>query len=176
MRGADDVGAFRQGDPASRWALGRYLVGRALAVQVSRALLVLALLVAAFAVATYLGGLPVLAVLIGLVAVSVLGARAILGAILRRTTVPALAAGDEGRLRGLEADTRKDVGRELRRLGLPSRTLTMPLLAVRLAGRRRADVLARLRDFDVDRVVPAARLDDLHLLLRSQARLARPPR
>ena len=131
--------------------------------------MLLALVIAAVAVALYFGGLTVLAVLVALVAIAVLGARAILGAILRRTTMPALAAGDEQRLRSLEADTRKDVARELRRLGLPSRVLTMPLLGLRLAGRRRADVLSRLRDFDVERVVPPARVDDLHLLLRAQA-------
>jgi hypothetical protein len=171
-----DVGSFRQGDPLSRWALGRYLLGRALAVQVSRVLFVLALLVGAVAVAAYFGGLTVLAVLIALVAVVVLGARAILGALLRRLTVPALAPGAEQRMRALVADTRKDVTRELRRIGLPSRSVTLPLLAVRLAGRRRAEVLTRLREFDVERVVPANRLDDLHLLLQAQASRGEPLR
>jgi hypothetical protein len=164
------VGAFRQGDELSRWALGRYLLGRALAVVVGRALLVIAVAIAAIAVAIYFGGVTVLAVLIALVAVAVLGARAVLNAILRHTTVPAMAPDAEHRLRTLVADTRKDVLAELRRLGLPGRTLTLPLLAARLAGRRRGEVLRRLRDFDVERVVPASRLDDLHLLLNAQAR------
>jgi hypothetical protein len=76
----------------------------------------------------------------------------------------------EQKLRALVADTRKDVARELRRLGLPSRTVTMPLLGVRLAGRRRGEALAKLRNFDVERVVPGGRLDELHLLLGSRAR------
>lgn len=168
--GRPDVGSYRQGDQLSQWALGRYLLGRALAVQVSRALLVMALLIAALGVGVYFAGSTVLAVLIALVAVAVLGARALIGAILRRTTVPTMDPHDEQRLRALVADTRKDVAHELRRLGLPSRTLTMPLLAARLAGRRRAQVLTRLREFDVARVVPAARLDDLHLLIGAQAR------
>ena len=44
--------------------------------------------------------------------------------------------------------------------------LTLPLLAVRLAGKRRKDTFERLRAFEIDRAVPPARLDELHLLLR----------
>jgi hypothetical protein len=62
------------------------------------------------------------------------------------------------------------VRRELRRLQLPSHTVTMPLLAVRLLGRRRGEVIARLRGFDIDRVVPAARVDDLHLVIQAMSR------
>jgi hypothetical protein len=164
------VGEFRPGSPASRWALGRFLLGRALAVQVSRALLVVALVIAGAAVGIYFAGSTVFAVLIGLVAVAVLAARAILGAILRRLTFPALSAEDDRRLRRLVGDTRKDVARELRRVGVPGSSVTLPLLAVRLAGRKRAAVLARLRNFDVERVVPAGRLDELHLLLDARAR------
>lgn len=167
---SDDVGAFAQGSAASRWALGRYLLGRALAVQVSRVLFVIAAFIVAVAVAVSLVHLTVLAVLIALVAVAVLAARALLGAILRRVTLGAQDSETERRLAGLVADTRKDVARELRRIGLPSRSLTMPLLAIRLAGRRRGQVLARLRSFDVERVVPGGRLDELHLLLDGQAR------
>jgi len=64
------------------------------------------------------------------------------------------------------SDTHGDVLRELRRLGLPSHLWTLPLLALRLAGRRRAETFERLRAFDIDRAVPKARLDELHLLLR----------
>ena len=44
--------------------------------------------------------------------------------------------------------------------------LTLPLLAVRLAGRRRKDTLDAAARFEIDRAVPPARLDELHLLLR----------
>ena len=37
-----EVGDFRQGSPLSQWALGRYLVGRALTESVGNALLVVA--------------------------------------------------------------------------------------------------------------------------------------
>jgi hypothetical protein len=166
----DDVGAFTQGSAASRWALGRYLLGRALAIQVSRALLVIAAVILGVAVAAYFGHLLVLTVFIGLIAVAVLAARALLGAILRRVTLGAQDPETERRLARLVADTRKDVAKELRRIGLPSRSLTMPLLGLRLAGRRRGEVLARLRAFDVERVVPSGRLDELHLLLDAQTR------
>lgn len=57
--------------------------------------------------------------------------------------------------------------RELRRIGLPGRVVTLPLLALRLPGRRRrADTVTRLRGFDIERVVPKARLDETFLLLR----------
>lgn len=171
---ADDVGAFRQGSEASRWALGRYLLGRALAVQVSRVLLVVAAVILAVAVGVYFAHVTVLAVLIGLIAVAVLAARAGLGAILRRLTLGAFDPDAERHLATLVASTRKDVAHELRRLGLPSRTLTMPLLGVRLAGRRRNEVLSRLRGFDVERVVPPGRLDELHLLLDGRARRGGP--
>jgi hypothetical protein len=165
-----DVGAFNQGDGLSRWALGRYLLGRALAVQISRALLLVALVIAAIGVGSYFAGSTALAILIGLVAVFILMARAILGAVLRRTTVPSLDPDGERRLAALVGDTRKDVVRELRRIGLPSRSVTMPLLAFRLAGRRRAEVMRKLRDFEVERVVSPGRLDEVHLLMAPGAR------
>jgi hypothetical protein len=34
-----------------------------------------------------------------------------------------------------------------------------------MLGRRRAKTFARLREFDIDRAVPKARLDELHMLL-----------
>jgi hypothetical protein len=70
----------------------------------------------------------------------------------------------EDRMNALVKATRGDVLRELRRLGLPGRSLTLPWLAVRLLGRRRNATLLRLRGFDIDRVVPPARVDELHLL------------
>ena len=66
--------------------------------------------------------------------------------------------------------------RELRRIGLPGRVWTLPLLAFRLfSSRRRQDTLARLRTFQVERAVPRARLDELHLVLREAYRSGVPP-
>jgi hypothetical protein len=45
----------------------------------------------------------------------------------------------------------------------------MPLLAVRLTGRRRTETLDRLRAFEVERAVPGSRVDELHMLLRTAA-------
>jgi hypothetical protein len=165
----DSIGDFRQGNQLTQWALARYLLGRALAVQASRTLIGLALLIAAVAVLVYYGGLTVLAVLIGLMAVVVLGVRSLVGALLRRTTMAMLPPAADQALNRLVRDTRADIGRELRRIGLPGRPWTMPLLIGRILGRRRADTFARLREFDVDRVVPAARLDELHWLVTAAA-------
>ena len=104
--------------------------------------------------------------LLVVLAVGVLLLRAALRAILRRLTATDQYGPVEARLRSLVRDTHADVLRELRRVGLPSHAWTLPLLAVRLIGRRRKETVARLREFDVDRAVPKARLDELHMVLR----------
>jgi hypothetical protein len=173
-RGADpgapaiDVGDFEQGTPVSRWALARYLVGRAVAESVSRSLLLVGLLVVGLAaVAEWVLHSTFLAVVVAIIALGVLGLRAILRAVLGRLIAADQMAPLEARLRALIADTRSDVLRELRRIGLPGRTWTLPLLAFRLVGKRRRETLERLRGFDVDRAVPRSRIDELHLLLRA---------
>jgi len=162
-----EVGEFRQGSPLSQWALARYLVGRAIGESVSRTLLVVAGLLLLAAVAVQWGlHLTLVTVLIVIVLLGVLLLRWLLRAILRRLTAADRYGPIEERLRELVSDTHGDVLRELRRLGLPSHLWTLPLLALRLAGRRRAETFERLRAFDIDRAVPKARLDELHLLLR----------
>jgi hypothetical protein len=163
---AEEVGEFRQGTPLSRWAFARYLVGRAIGESVGRTLLVVAGVVLALAVVCqWVLHATVPAVLLAVVAVGVLLLRAALRSVLRRLTEADRYGEIETRLRRLVADTRGDVLRELRRLGLPSHTVTLPLLAIRLIGRRRKATVAKLREFDIDRAVPKARLDELHLLL-----------
>jgi hypothetical protein len=170
---ADDVGAFRQGSSTSRWALARYLVGRAIIESVGTSMLLVAVAVLGLAaVAEWALHSTFLAVLLALVAGVVLLVRAGVLAIVRRLTAADRLGPVEERLRALVSDTRSDVLRELRRLGLPSHMLTLPLLAVRLVGRRRKDTFTRLASFEVDRAVPPARLDELHLLLRDS--LGRP--
>jgi hypothetical protein len=167
--GDAEIGAFRQGTPASRWALTRYLAGRAIAEAVGRTLLVIALVVLVLGAACWAGHLRVVAALLFVVAVGVLLMRVALLAVLRRLTAFRQYHPLEERLVALVRETRGDVHRELRRLGLPSRTLTLPLLAVRLLRRRsRGATLERLSDFRIEHVVPAARVDELHLLLRSR--------
>lgn len=134
---------------------------------VSRALMVFALLVVAVAVLVWWAGPHWLAVLIGVFAVTVLVLRALLGAVLRRVTGVGYFGPAEDRMRRLVAETRGDIRTELRRIGVPSRSWTLPVLAWRLARRRRrAETLARLRRFDAERVVPGSRLDELHMIVR----------
>jgi hypothetical protein len=171
-----DVGAFRQGSALSRWALARYLVGRALGESISRALLILAALILGLAAVIGWGlGSTFWAVVVSLVALAVLAMRAVLRAVLRRLTAVEQADALAARLRALVSDTRADVLRELRRIGLPGRTWTLPLLALRFLGRkRRRDAVARRRTFDLDRVAPPGRVDELHLVLRAHGS-AQPP-
>jgi hypothetical protein len=162
-----DVGQFEQGTPGSRWALGRYLVGRAIGEFVGRALTVFALLVVALAALAWWLGPHWLAGLIGVFAVTVLLLRSLLGAVQRRATGAGYFGPAEDRMRRLVAETRGDIRTELRRIGVPSRTWTLPLLVWRLARRtRRAETLQRLRDFDAERVVSRSRLDELHMIVR----------
>ncbi len=163
---ADDIGDFRQGSPLSQWALARYLVGRALGESVGHTLLMVALVLLGLAAAGEWGlHSTVLAVVMAVLAVLVLLLRAGLRTILRRLTEADRYGPIETRLRELVSDTRGDVLKELRRVGLPSHTVTLPLLAMRLIGRRRKATLARLREFEIGRAVPKARLDELHMLL-----------
>ena len=162
-----DAGAFEQGSPVSRWALARYLVGRALGESVSRSLLIVALGILVLAGLVEWLGSTFWSIVIAVVALAVLAMRATLRAVLRRLTAADQVGPIEARLHALVADTRSDVLVELRRIGLPGRTWTLPLLAVRLLGRqRRRKTVARLRTFDIDRVVPKSRVDELHLILR----------
>ncbi|HEU5266780.1 MAG TPA: hypothetical protein VFU35_08765 [Jatrophihabitans sp.] len=160
-----EVGEFRQGTPASRWALSRYLIGRAIIEAVGISMLVVAVLFFAIAAACewwlHQTAAAVLALIFGLVTLLV---RAASLAVLRRVTAVGRFGPHEDRMNALVKQTRGDVLRELRRLGLPGRSLTLPWLAVRLLGRRRNATLLRLRGFDIDRVVSPARLDELHLL------------
>lgn len=165
-----EVGDFRQGSALSQWALARYLVGRAIGESLSRALLVLGVAVLAVAgLVEWDTGSTFWAVVIALVAVGILTMRAVLRAVLTRLTALGAHGPLEARLRALVVDTRSDVRAELRRIGLPGHPWSLPLLALRFFGRdRRRRTVERLRRFDVDRAVPAARLDELHLMLRSR--------
>ena len=166
-RDGPEVGGFEQGTPGSRWALGRYLVGRAIGEYVSRGLLVFALIIVGLAALVWWVGPHWLAILIGVFALCVLLFRWPLGALLRRATGAGYFGPLEDRMRRLVADTRGDVRGELRRIGVPSRTWTLPLLGWRLIRRRhRAETMRRLRQFDVERVVPSSRLDELHLIVQ----------
>src|SRR3954449_9988430 len=82
-----EVGEFRQGSPLSRWALARYLVGRAMAESVSRTLLLIAaVLLAAAAGAQWGLHLTSVLVLLLIVALMILLLRWVLVAVLRKLT------------------------------------------------------------------------------------------
>jgi hypothetical protein len=163
-----EIGDFRQGTAASQWALARYLVGRAITESVGWALLLVGIVLLVLgAIAQLTAHLTFLAVVLVVLAVMVLVLRWALLGIVRRLTGFERFGPLEDRMRALVEDTRSDVLKELRRIGLPSHLVTLPLLALRLFGRaRRKDTVTRLRRFDTARAVPKARLDELHLLLR----------
>lgn len=161
-----EVGQFRQGSELSQWLLARYLVGRAVGESIGLALWLVGLLMLAGAGVLWWQHWNGSAIFLAFVAVIVLSLRSAALALLRRLTALPV---DRRRLGVLLADTRSGVLRELRRLGLPGRTWTLPLLALRLLRRRRRrETLLRLRGFDLDRAVPPARLDELHLLLHGR--------
>jgi hypothetical protein len=166
-----EVGDFRPGSPWSQWALGRYLVGRAMTESIGTSLLLVALVFLGLAaLSQWLLHSTLLAVLLVIVAVFDLLLRWLLLTIVRRLTAFPHYAPIEDRLNALVRDTRGDVFRELRRVGLPSHVWTLPLLAVRLVrSSRRAETLAGLRAFEIQRVVPKARLDETYLLLQQAA-------
>ena len=167
-----DVGEFRQGTAASRWALARFLVGRAIIESVGWALLLVALVFLVLAVAAGVGlHSTFLAVVLAVLGVGTLLMRFVLLGVVRRLIGFERFGPHEDRMRALVDDTSSDVLTELRRIGLPGRVITLPLLAFRFLGReRRADTVARLRKFDTERAVPKARLDEMYLLLRSAFR------
>ncbi|HZY77267.1 MAG TPA: hypothetical protein VFE40_13185 [Jatrophihabitantaceae bacterium] len=159
-----DVGEFRQGSTLSQWALTRYLIGRAVGESLGIGLAVFGVLGLVAAVLLWWQHWLVPAAVIALGALCVLLMRAVLLALLRRLTA---LPGTSRRLREIVGETRGDVLRELRRLGLPGRSWTLPLLAWRLIRtRHRRTTFERLRGFDLARAVPPARLDELHLLLQ----------
>jgi hypothetical protein len=162
-----DVGSFDQGNEFTRWALARYIVGRVILERVSWALLGFAL------VFLVLGGLcewglhsTFLAVLCVLVALAILAMRAILRAVLHRLMAAAAYGPLEDRVRAITSGAGAAVLAEMRRVGLPGHMFTLPLLAPRLVGRRRHETMAKIRQFDVERAVPKARRDELHMVLR----------
>lgn len=161
-----EVGDFRQGDPASRWALARYLVARTLGDNAVRAVLGVAILFAVLTVVLVAVSAPVaLSVLVGLVTLGWFVAWRIARALWSRLTGGPALAPVRHELDKLVGETRPDVRRELRRLDLPAHPFAAFAFAVRLIGRRRAETTTRMRGFDVDRVVPAARVDRVYLLL-----------
>ena len=164
-----EIGDFRQGSPLSQWALARYLVGRSLGVSIGNNLLGIALvLLGVGALLQWTLHTTFWAIVVTVLALIVLGMRALVRALLNNLTAANRYGPLEDRLRSLVSDTRKDVLAELRRVGLPGRPWSLPLLAVRLSRpSRRRETLDKLRNFDLDRAVAPARVDELHHIMRA---------
>ena len=159
--------------PLTATVLARYLVGRAIAARVSVSLMVIALVIIAGAAALWIWVSHGLAIFLGIVALFVLGFRALLMAVLRRLMAVGQLGPAEYKIKSMVADTSGDLRRELRRIGLPASTFGLPLLAIRLLGRRRRETLTRFGQFDVTNVVPKTRLDELQFVVRNDI-LGRP--
>jgi hypothetical protein len=75
-------------------------------------------------------------------------------------------------VRRLVARTGRGLRRELRRAGLPGTPWAPLLILLRLMRPyRRRETASALARVDLNRVVPASQLDELHLLLQSAGRL-----
>lgn len=156
---------------ASEGALRRYLLTRALGRSVIQTVQWSAISILLIGVLCWLGGLKVLAVLIGLFGLAVLLVRAMLSGIERRLTGSARLGAIEPRVARLVSRTGRGLRRELRRVGLPGLPWAPMLIALRLIRPfRRAQTLRALSQVDLARVVPASQLDELHLLLQTGRR------
>lgn len=153
----------------SEAALRRYLLSRALGRSVIQTVQWSGISILAVAVLCWLGGLKVLGILIGLVAVFVLVLRAMLAGLERRLTGSAQLGGLEPRVARLVAKTGRNLRRELRRVGLPGLPWAPLLIALRLIRPlRRARTLRALSQVELANAVPPDQLDELHLLLQSR--------
>lgn len=165
------VGRFRQGTLSTQWALGRYLVGRVIIARISAGLMLTALIVLAVAAVVWWLGPNWLAVLIGLLALPILLVRVVIRTAVGRLTEAHVFGPAEDQVRRMIGDTGGDFRRELRRIGVPSSIFGFPVLLIRLLRTRsRRTLLERMRGFDLTRVVPPSRIDELHMLIRSVRR------
>ena len=162
-----DVGSYEQGTEFSRWALARYIVGRVILERVSWALLVLAVVLLVLAgVSGWVLHSTLLAVLLVILALGVFALRGLLRFVLHRLMNAKAYGPMEERVGRIVNGASRGVFAEMRRVGLPSHILTLPLLLFRLLGKRRAVTMERIRHFEVDRAVPKASRDELYLVIR----------
>jgi hypothetical protein len=175
--GSPFAGAIRFGIPRpgridSEASLRQYLLTRALGRSVLNTVQWSAVAILAIAVACWLGGLKVLAVLVGLVALFVLLVRSLLARLGRQLSGADQLGAAEPQVRRLVSRTGRGLRRDLRRVGLPGTPWAPLLIALRLLRPfRRAQTVQALARIDLNRVVPASQLDELHLLLQSSRRL-----
>jgi hypothetical protein len=174
--GADEpaVGRFRPGSLSTQLALGRYLVGRVIIARVNAGLMVTALVIIAIAALVWWVGPHWLAILVALLALPVLIVRALVRWFIARITDAHTFGPAEAQVRTMIGDTGGDFRRELRRIGVPASIFSFPLLLIRLMrSSSRRTLLERIRAFDLTKVVPPSRVDELQMLITSLRRTER---
>jgi hypothetical protein len=163
-----EVGNVRPGSTASQAALRRYLLTRALGSSIVRTVQWSAIAIVLLAALCWLGGLKVLAVLVGLVGVFVLLVRVLLNAIQRRLSRSDQLGALEPRVAALVSRTRRGLRQELRRVGLSGAPWAPLLIVFRLLRPiRRIETVQALTRIDLAKVVPPSQVDELYLLLRN---------
>ncbi|HEX8092210.1 HAMP domain-containing protein [Jatrophihabitans sp.] len=162
-----EVGNIGPGSAASQAVLRRYLLTRALGSSIINAVQWTGVVLLLLAALSWLGDLKLLAVLLGLVAVLVLAVRGVLSAIARPLSGASRLGALEPRVAALVTRTRRELRRELRRVGLPGVPWAPLLIAWRLVRPlRRAHTVQALSRIDLTKVVPPSQVDELQILLR----------
>jgi len=162
-----EVGNIGPSSGAGQGALRRYLLTRALGSSIVSAVQWSGVAVLVFAVLSWVGGLKVLGVLLGVLALVILAVRGLLNGIVARLSGSNRLGPLEPRVAKLVTRTRKDLRRELRRVGLPGSPWAPLLIAWRLMRPiRRVHTVQSLSRIDLTKVVPPSQLDELQLLLR----------
>jgi|GEM_PF-1877844 len=166
-RPVTEVGNIGPGSAASQAVLRRYLLVRALGSSLINAVQWTGIAILVLAVASWLGHLKVLAVLLGLLALVILAVRGMLSALASRLSGARRLGPLEPRVAALVAHTRRGLRRELRRVGLPGSPWAPLFIVWRLARPvRRARTAQALSRIDLANVVPASKVDELQILLR----------
>jgi hypothetical protein len=162
-----EVGNIGPSSGPGQAALRRYLLTRALGSSIVSAVQWTGIAVLVLAVLSWVGGLKLLAVLLGVVALVILAVRGLVSGIVGRLSGSSRLGELEPRVAALVTRTRKDLRRELRRVGLPGSPWAPLLIAWRLVRPiRRVRTMQSLSRIDLTKVVPPGQLDELQLLLR----------
>jgi hypothetical protein len=161
------VGNIGPGSAAGQAVLRRYLLTRALGSSIVNAVQWTGVVVLLLAALSWLGGWKLLAVLVGLVALVIFALRGVLSAIQRRLSGADRLGPLEPRVAALVTRTRRELRRELRRVGLPGVPWAPLLIAWRLVRPlRRPQTVAALSRIDLTKAVPPSQVDELQILLR----------
>ncbi|HEX8769039.1 MAG TPA: hypothetical protein VF714_11745 [Jatrophihabitans sp.] len=162
-----EVGNIGPSSAASQAVLRRYLLTRALGSSIVNAVQWTGVVVLGVAALSWLGDLKLLAVLLGLVGLAILAVRGLLSGLQRRLSGAHRLGPLEPRVAALVTRTRRELRRELRRVGLPGVPWAPLLIAWRLVRPlRRASTVEALSRIDLTKAVPPSQVDELQILLR----------